>query len=201
MTTPEVAATVGSRRRRLFRRLAMLKAQVPELAPAVVLKAVLDFGGATDDGRLVRAVAVPWFEFMRMLQQDPASLHHIDPFKLEEIIAGAYKREGFDEVILTPRSGDKGRDVVATKWGVGSIRIFDQVKAYSPGHLVPATEVREMIGVITGAQNVSKGIITTTSEFAPRVRDDPYIKPFLPYRLELKPRHDLLAWLAELSTP
>jgi restriction system protein len=136
---------------------------------------------------------------MRMLQQDPASLYQIDPFKLEEIIAGAYKREGFDEVVLTPRSGDKGRDVVATKRGVGSIRIFDQVKAYSPRHLVPADEVRAMIGVITGAHNVSKGIITTTSEFASRVRDDPYIKPFIPYRLELKPRDDLLTWLEGLS--
>jgi hypothetical protein len=45
MTTPEVIATVGGRRRRLFRRLAMLKAQVPELAPALVLKAVLDLAG------------------------------------------------------------------------------------------------------------------------------------------------------------
>ena len=61
-------------------------------APAISLKAVLDFGGATDDGRLIRAVAVPWFEIVRMLQQDPASLYQIDPFKWEEIIAGAYKK-------------------------------------------------------------------------------------------------------------
>ena len=103
-------------------------------------------------------------------------------------------------MILTPRSGDKGRDVIATKRGIGSIRFFDQVKAYRPGHLVRAEEVRAMIGVIIGAGNVSKGIITTTSGFAPRVTEDAFIKPFMPYRLELKPRDDLLAWLAELST-
>ena len=113
---------------------------------------------------------------------------------------GHTKKAGFDEVILTPRSGDKGRDVIATKYGIGSIRFFDQVKAYRPGHLVKAAEVREMIGVITGAANVSKGIITTTSDFAPRVAEDTFIKPFIPYRLELKPRDDLLAWLAGLST-
>ena len=200
MTTPEVLATVGGRRRRLFRRLAMLKAQIPEPVPALVLKALLDFGEATDDGRLVQAVAEPWFEIVRMLQQDPERLYQIDPFKWEEIIAGAYERAGFDEVILTPRSGDKGRDVIATKRGIGSIRFFDQVKAYRPSHLVTAEEVRAMIGVITGAGNVSKGIITTTSGFAPRVTEDAFIKPFMPYRLELKPRDDLLAWLAELST-
>ncbi|MGH6905059.1 MAG: restriction endonuclease, partial [Geminicoccaceae bacterium] len=161
---------------------------------------ILDFGGRTDDGRLVGACRVPWFEIVKMLQEDPASAYQIGWEKWEEIIAGAYKREGFDEVILTPRSGDKGRDVIATKWGVGSIRFFDQVKAYSPGHLVSAEEVRAMVGVINGARNVSKGIVTTTSEFAPRVKEDEFIIPFLPYRLELKPRDDLLAWLAELST-
>jgi restriction system protein len=91
-------------------------------------------------------------------------------------------------VILTPRSGDKGRDVVATKHGVGTIRIFDQAKAYKPGHLVTAEEVRAMLGVITGARNVSKGVITTTSRFAPRISEDEYLKPFIPYRFELKPR-------------
>ncbi|MBI3570275.1 MAG: restriction endonuclease [Gammaproteobacteria bacterium] len=115
------------------------------------------------------------------------------------MIAGAYSQAGFDEVILTPRSGDKGRDVIATKFGVGSIRIFDQMKAYKPGHLVTADEVRAMLGVITGADNVSKGVVTTTSNFAPRLADDPYIKKYLPYRLELKPRDALLSWLESLS--
>jgi restriction system protein len=166
--------------------------------PAVTLKALLDFGGNTDDGRLVRAVATPWFEIMRIIQQDPNSIYQIDWRKWEEIIAGAYTREGY-EVILTPRSGDGGRDVIATKSGIGSIRFFDQVKAYKPSHLVTAEEVRAMLGVIQGYQNVSKRIITSTSDFAPGVREDKGIKPFIPYRLELKPRPDLLTWLAELS--
>ena len=101
--------------------------------------------------------------------------------------------------MLTPRSGDKGRDVVATKRGVGSIRLFDQVKAYKPGHVVTAEEVRAMLGVITGAGNVSKGVISTTSTFAPRIAQDEYIRPFIPYRLELKPRDILLKWLHDLS--
>lgn len=139
------------------------------------------------------------FEIVRLLQQNPAAAYEIDPRKWEEIIAGAYDRAGFDEVILTPRSSDKGRDVVATRRGVGSIRIFDQVKAYKPGHVVTAEEVRAMLGVITGAQNVSKGVITTTSTFAPRLEADEYIRPYIPFRLELKPRHVLLPWLDELQ--
>ena len=83
---------------------------------------------------------------------------------------------------------------------MGSLRIFDQVKAYGQGNVVAAEEVRAMIGVITGAQNVSKGVVTTTSTFAPRIEGDPFIRPFIPYRLELKPRDKLLPWLEQLST-
>lgn len=170
-----------------------------DTVPEVTLKALLQFGDPTHEGALVRAVSVPWFAILERLRRDPDEAFQIDPRAWEEIIAGAYHRAGFDEVILTPRSGDKGRDVVATKNGVGSVRFFDQVKAYRSGRVVTADEVRAMLGVITGAGNVSKGIITTTSTFAPRLTEDEYIKPFLPHRLELKPRHTLLKWLDELS--
>lgn len=177
--------------------LALLDQNEP--LPEFTLRALLTFGAADPEGRLVSAVAVPWFEILRIIKADPASAYQIDPRQWEEIIAGAYSQAGFDEVILTPRSGDKGRDVVATKFGIGSIRIFDQVKAYKPGHLVTADEVRAMLGVITGADNVSKGVVTTTSDFAPRLADDPYIKKYLPYRLELKARDVLFPWLESLS--
>ena len=165
------------------------------------MKSLLEFGDPSKEGQLVRAVAIPWFEVMTIIRRDPQAIYQIDPRKWEEIIAGAYERAGFDEVILTPASGDKGRDVVASKHGIGSIRVFDQVKAYKAGHVVTADEVRAMLGVITGAQNVSKGVITTTSTFAPRVATDPYIQPHIPFRLELKDCQQLLPWLDELSGP
>jgi len=56
-----------------------------------------------------------------------------------------------------------------------------------------------MLGVITGAQNVSKGVITTTSRFAPRITSDKYLAPYIPFRLELKDRDALLPWLHDLS--
>ena len=164
-----------------------------------LIKSLLHFADRSKEGILVRAVAVPWFEIMAMLRQDPEAVYKIPARTWEEIIAGAYERAGFDEVILTPRSGDKGRDIVATKSGIGSIRIFDQVKAYSAKRVVSADEVRAMLGVITGAQNVSKAVITTTSHFAPRVESDEYLSPYIPYRLELKARDRLLPWLDELS--
>jgi restriction system protein len=47
---------------------------------------------------------------------------------------------------LLLQSGDGGRDIIATKIGIGSIRFYDQVKAYKPGHIVTADEVRSVYG-------------------------------------------------------
>ena len=167
-------------------------------APGITIKALLTFGDVNTEGQLIEAVTIPWFEIMRLIEKDPGGIYDIGWRKWEEIIAGAYKQSGsFDEVILTPRSGDKGRDVIAIKHGIGSIRILDQVKAYNPNLLVTAEEVRSMLGVITADQNVSKGIITTTSNFAPGVESE--FKDFIPFRLELKPREQLLSWLKDVS--
>jgi restriction system protein len=57
-----------------------------------------------------------------------------------------------------------------------------------------------MIGVLTLEGNVSKGIITTTSDFAPGVLADENIKRFMPYRLELKARDGLLEWLRTIAS-
>ena len=177
---------------------ALASARKKNKDPTITLKALLTFGDKISEGRLVEAVSVPWFSIMEIIKNDPDSIYQIDPFKWEEIIAGAYDAAGFDEVILTPRSGDKGRDVIAAINGVGSIKIVDQVKAYSPDNLVTANDVRALAGVISMEQNVSKGVITTTSDFAPKVREDELIKALLPYRLELRPKKNLLPWLQEI---
>jgi restriction system protein len=135
-------------------------------------------------GRLIEAVTLPWFEIIKLLQANPNAAFQIPPRKWEEIIAGAYKKAGFEEVTLTPCSGDRGRDIIAVKRGLGRICVIDQVKAYNPNHLVTADEVRALMGVLHG-DSASKGFLTTTSDFAPRLRQDPLITPFMPARLEL----------------
>ena len=102
------------------------------------------------------------------------------------IIAASYHQAGY-AVILTSRSGDKGRDIIATKGDLLSVRYFDQVKAYAPTNLVTLDQVHSMMGVLSSAHNVSKGIITTTSDFAPGVYTDAEVQQFMPYRLDLRP--------------
>jgi restriction system protein len=168
-------------------------------APITVKAFLLKFGARVDEGTLVEDVALPWYEMLEVIRRDPDRAHEIGAERWEEIIAGAYRRAGYDEVILTPRSGDKGRDIIASKLGVGCIRIVDQMKAYRPGHVVTAEEVRAMVGVLTCDDNVSKGIVTTTSTFAPRIAEAAGLKKLMPYRLELKPREVLLPWLDEIA--
>ena len=136
---------------------------------ALLLQSVIVPGTKSAEGQLIQAVALPWFEIIELLKNDPSIVYKIPPQKWEEIIAGAYKKAGFDEVILTPRSGDYGRDVIAVKRGLGSVRVIDQVKAYKPDHLVTADDVRALMGVLQG-DSASKGFLTTTSDFAKNAR-------------------------------
>ena len=99
---------------------------------------------------------------------------------------------------MTPSSGDKGRDIIATKPGYFSIRILDQVKAYSSGNPVRHIDVRAMLGVLSSDQNVSKGLITTTSTFEPGILAADEFKKFIPHRLDLKDGKQLLEWLAKI---
>jgi len=192
--------------RRQAQHMAAILASVEQLrrnnalldSPSVLVQAVIIPGDKTAEGQLVEAVALPWFEIIELIARSPEAIYEIDWRKWEEIVAAAYKQQGFD-VTLTPRSNDKGRDVIATSKGLGSVRFFDQVKAYRPGHLVTAEEVRAMVGVLTLEPNVSKGLVTTTSSFAPGVLDDPDVARLMPYRLELKDRNSLLDWLASIA--
>ena len=109
-----------------------------------------------------------------------------------------YSVNGYD-VTLTPRSGDFGRDVIAVKKGRLCVRILDQVKAYRHGRLVSANDIRALIGVLASDLNASKGVVTTTSDFAPRVAEDLFIKPHIPYRLELVNGGELVKRLTDVS--
>jgi hypothetical protein len=138
----------------------------------LLLQTVIVPGPRTGEGKLIEAVTIPWFAIVALLKQDPNMAFQIPAEKWEEIVAGAYRMAGFEEVTLTPRSGDYGRDVIAIKRGIGLVRVIDQVKAFRPPHLVTANDVRALIGVLHG-DGASKANLTTTSDFAPKIRTDP----------------------------
>ena len=136
---------------------------------------------------------------VKLLASDPNVAFQISAEKWEEMIAGAFDQAGFEQVTLTPRSGDFGRDVIAVKHGVGSMRIIDSVKAYKPGHLVKHDDVRALLGVLNSDRRATKAILTTTSGFAPTIRKDPFIAPYIPFRLELMYGNALTSWLGTIA--
>ena len=165
-------------------------AELPEL---LVPAGIVAIGDSVPEGQLIEAVMLPWFDIINALERDPSYLHQLDWRRVEELIAGAYTRDGWPEVILTPRSGDGGRDIIASKPGFGAIRFYDQVKAYGPGQRISANDVRAIFGVVHLHQNVSKAVITTTTLFAPGVREE--FKAVMPNRLELRDGRALRKWL------
>lgn len=177
----------------------ILQFNVPDNLSVLLQAELTSSANKTSEGVLIKAVAIPWFEIISQVERDPDFLYQFTnyPRKFEEFIAGTYERAGWSEVLLTPMSGDRGRDIIATKAGIGSIRIFDQVKAYSPKYFVTAEHVRALLGVLTRDQNVSKGIITTTSLIAPNVSAE--FRKFIPYRIDLIDGKRLLEFLALMT--
>ncbi len=159
---------------------------------------ILELGERVPDGEFVEAVTIPWASLARALGREPNLLYRFDARRFEEIVAAAYEEEGtFDEVILTSRSGDLGRDVIAIRHGRFSIRVLDQVKRYRPGTIVTADEVRSMYGVLAMDQKASKAYVTTTASFAPGVAAE--FASVTPTRLDLRDGNALREWMLELA--
>lgn len=166
----------------------------------MVIQALVLREKRTDEGFLIRALEPAWLQISELVAKNPNALMELTPEQLEELVAASYDKAGYDEVTLTPRSGDFGRDVIAVRRGWGSVRIVDQVKRHSADNPVTANDVRALLGVLSADRNATKGIVTTTSTFAPMISQDPSIAPFVPHRLELVNGTQLAERLASLNT-
>ena len=160
--------------------------------PEVTLAfALLDTGDRTDEGQLILAVTPVWDRIIADLARDPHALHQLTPRQFEELIAGGWRARDW-QVTLTPRSGDGGVDIIATRSDI-AIRILDQAKLYKPGHRVTAEEVRAMWGVLDADRRASKAYVSTTSVFAPRAYQE--FADRMPTRIELRDGAALIDWL------
>jgi len=168
-----------------------LDTALSSIPPILLSASIVNLGGPTEFGLLIEGVTNLYFAIVSELKKNPDFVHTLSYRQLEELVAGTYERDGW-EVELTPRSGDQGRDVIAKRSDIGRIRILDQVKAYRPGHLVPADDVRALFGVLSRDADASKAVMTTSSRFAPGVYEE---FGSIPHRLELRDGPCLLEWL------
>lgn len=79
-----------------------------------------------------------------------------------------------------------------------AIRVIESVKRYGPNNPVGYDDVRALYCVVE-ADRASKGFLSTTSTFAPGLREDPLLKPLISPRIELVDGTLLLARLKELA--
>jgi restriction system protein len=168
-------------------------------SPSLTVTSIIIPEGTASSGLLVKANSAVWNAIANALGNDWSLALQFAPRQWEEIVAGAFEKAGYDEVVLTSRSRDHGRDVIAIKRGIGSVKVLGSVKAYSPGRNVEYDDVRALMGVIGSERDTSKGIITTTSGFPPLIETDPLISPLLPTRLELIDGARLQQWLKDLA--
>jgi restriction system protein len=204
----EVAAEIAAHRHRVSAAVLAATTGVTETPLPAIPTAALSISSliiperSVAEGVLIRSVSVVWNEIVQRLGSDWSLAYQLTPRQWEELIAGALQKDKeikFDEVILTPMSRDHGRDVIAIKNGRMALKIIGSVKKYKPGHLVDYDAIRALMGVMGSERDVSKGLITTTSDFPPEVWEDPLIKPLIPTKLELINGDGLQKWLAELA--
>ena len=86
------------------------------------------------------------------------SLHWRD---FEYFVAAVWAAQGY-RVQVTPRSKDRGKDVIATRDGVNAELVFIECKNWRG--VVPVGPVRELRGAVTKA-DANRGVLVATSGF------------------------------------
>jgi restriction system protein len=98
-------------------------------APAITVYSLIIPERRVHEGILIRSTSDLWAEIVQRLGSDWSAAYQLKPEQWEELVAGAFKKAGYDDVTLTPRSRDHGRDVIAVKHGIGCVKIIGSVKA------------------------------------------------------------------------
>ena len=90
-------------------------------------------------------------------------------YKFEEFVKYYLEKIGLDEVVITPKSRDGGKDLTAIRPGIANISSSDtvyyyiQCKRHNPNSSISVKSIRELKGIIPFGQ---KGIFITTAKFS-----------------------------------
>ena len=127
--------------------------------------------------------------------RNPELMMKFNSRQFEEFTAELIQRLGFENVVLTPPSGDGGRDVLASKC-VHGIQVFFafECKRYAPDRPVGPEFARALFGTIMHeGTRATKGILVTTSFFSPSARQYILTEP----NLDSRDFDGIVDWLEE----
>lgn len=147
--------------------------------------------------RIFRVEKLP-LTLLRTVLHDPRHIHGLTPRQFEEFIAEVVDQLGFTSVILTPRSGDGGRDVIASNEINGiPMTFYFECKKYAESNKVQLDTLRALLGTVAhDASKANIGVLVTTSRFTKGCKD----LIMSECRLDGKDYDGILGWVGELKT-
>ena len=128
-----------------------------------------------------RSVIVQYlpFKILRAITENPYLMKGLEPREFEELIAELLNQHDFKNIILTERSGDGGRDVIATKRFMNVPMLFAfECKQYSKN--VGVEKLRTLLGTISHSRTKANiGVLATTANLTKGARDFVAHEPML----------------------
>lgn len=134
-------------------------------------------------------------ELMKRLAAFPQERFRLNPRVFEETVAELLRRMGY-ETILTPRSGDHGRDVIASlKTPTAQMLMLVECKRFAANRLVgPEPIARIWIRLFDDKANMA--MVVTTSDFQPVAKREATSKG---YQLSLKHGEEFMEWVRQFG--
>src|SRR6266516_2952333 len=133
-------------------------------------------------------------ELLDRLARFPEDRFRLHPRLFEETVAELLDKMGY-EVRLTPRSGDKGRDIIAhIKTPVTPILMLVECKRYAEKRLVgPEPITRFCFRLFDDSANLA--MVVTTSSFQPVAKETANSRG---YQISLKEGEEFIQWVKSL---
>jgi hypothetical protein len=160
----------------------VIEDQLIEIVPIAVL----------DQLRRVEFVPI---KMLDQMLRSPNAMRLLTGRDFERFVATLVDELGFEDVVLTPRSSDNGRDVLARKTLHGISMLFAfECKRYHPDRPVGPDILRALLGTIThGSTKANKGVLVTTSTFTSGARKFILTEP----SIDGKDFDAIIGWLKE----
>lgn len=137
-------------------------------------------------------------ELFRKIKERPSDLDKMHFYEFEEFMAELLERIGFHDVQLTPRTRDKGRDILAKmKISTGDLLTIVECKKYAQARKIGIGIVERFLFTIRDHDRASCGLIATTSFFSAdaKARADEFR-----YQLHLADRNQIINWVGQVGT-
>lgn len=129
--------------------------------------------------------------------RSPELMRDLSPRDFEKFVATLIDKLGFEDVVITPRSNDQGRDILAVKRVHGIPVLFAfECKRYGSDKPIGVELLRALFGTISyGPTKANKGVLVTTSRFTSGARRFLLTEP----SLDGKDFNGIIGWLGEYA--